>query len=236
MAATLVFQSTDIDGGTIGAGATHTFTMTAGTAAGQERLVFVGGIGSNAATCDYTGVTCDGQTGTRVGTVSRGADDGGNTAAFITCFRIPGTSGTNVSVVATYSATAGGDLFAGFCALYNLNDAAAVLDTQSTAGNDPNVSVDTAAGGTCAAALIAYSDGTLAATWVGVTEQFDGINVFGDDLFSGGSADTAGASTPLTITADIAAGMAESIAALAVSFNPDAGGGSELLPKMMQYG
>lgn len=224
MAATLSYQANDTDSGTIGGGSTYTFSLTVASAAGQERLVAIGGIGANAATCDYSGCTVDGQTGTRVGTVSRGADDGGNTAAFVTFFRATGTSGTTISVVATYSAGAGGSCFAGFCACWTLSDADTVLDTQNTAGNDPNISLDTAAGGTAAGALVGYSDGTLTATWAGLTEHFDAVTVFGDDIFTAASLDTAGASTPLTVTVDIAAGMVESVAAMAVSFNPDAGG------------
>lgn len=224
MAATLSYQANDTDSGTIGGGATYTFSLTVASAAGQERIVALAGIGANAATCDYTACTIDGEAGTRIGTVSRGADDGGNTAAFITFYRAAGTAGTTISVVATYSATAGGSCFAGFCALWSLNDADTLLDTTNAATNDPDVSTDTAAGGTAAAALIAYSDTTLTTTWTGLTERFDGVTVFGDDLFSGASIDTAGASTPLTITADIAAGASESVAAICVSFNPDAGG------------
>jgi hypothetical protein len=225
MAASLVFQATDTDSGTIGASGTYTFAFaTVASAAGQERLVAVAGIGSNAATCDFSAVTIDGQSATRVGTVSRGADDGGNTAAHITWYRAAGTASTSFNVVATYSATAGGDNFAGFCALWNLNDADTLLATTNASGNDPNVSVNTVSGGTAAAALISYSDGTLTTTWAGLTERFDGVNVFGDDLFSGASSDLGAASTPLTITADLVAGMAESIAASSVSFNPDATG------------
>lgn len=235
MAASLSYQANDTDGGTIGAGATYTFTLTVASAAGQERLVALAGIGANAATCDYTACTVDGQTATRVGTVSRGADDGGNTAAFITFYRAAGTSGTNISVVATYSATAGGNCFAGFCACWSLNDADTVLATTNAATNDPNVSANTAAGGTAAAALIAYSDTTLTTTWAGLTERFDGVTVFGDDLFSGSSLDTAGASTPLTITADIAAGAAESVAAISVTFNPDAGGAAYNAVPLLQF-
>jgi len=237
MAASITFQATDTDATTIGANSSHTFAF-AGVAAasGQERIVAVGGIGSNAATCDYSVVTIDGQSGTRLGTVSRGADDGGNTAAFITFYRAAGTANTNLNVVATYSATAGGDLFAGFCGLWNLNDADTLLDTTNASGNDPNVSTDTAAGGCAAAALVGYSDGTLTTTWAGLTERFDGINVFGDDLFSGASSDLGSASTPLTITADVVAGLVESVAACCVSFNPDAGGAAyNAIPTIVGY-
>lgn len=224
MAATLSFQATDTDSGTIGGGSTYTFALTVASAAGQERIVAIGGIGSNAATCDYSGCTIDGETGTRLGTISRGADDGGNTASFLTFFRANGTAGTTINVVATYSAGAGGSCFAGFCACWNLSDADTLLATTNAATNDPVLSLNTAAGGTAAAALLAYSDTTLTTTWTGLTERFDGVTVFGDDLFSGASIDTAGASTPLTVSADIAAGAAESVAAISVSFNPDVGG------------
>lgn len=231
MAASLVFQATDTDGATIGAGSTYTFALTVASAAGQERLVALAGIGANAATCDFSACTIDGETATRVGTVSRGADDGGNTAAFITFYRAAGTAGTTINVVATYSPSAGGNCFGGYCALWSLIDADTLLDTTNAAGNDPNVSTDTAAGGTAAAALIGYSDLTLTTTWTGLTERFDGVTINTDDMFSGASSDLGSASTPLTITADLVPGMDNSVAAICVSFNPDAGGG----PPTNQY-
>src|SRR5690348_7221729 len=106
MAASITFQATDTDNGTISSGASYTFVFAGvASAAGQERLVAVAGIGANAATTDFTAVTVDGQTGTRVGTVSRGANDGGNAAAFITFYRAPGTANTGFNVVATKDGT-----------------------------------------------------------------------------------------------------------------------------------
>lgn len=237
MAATGVFQATDTDSGTIGGGSTYTFAFAGvASAAGQERYVEVGGIGANAATCDFSGVTIDGQTATQVGTTARGADDGGNTAAFITKWRAAGTASTTFNVVATYSAGAGGSCFAGFCSLYNQNDADTVLASTNASGNDPVLSTNTAAGGDVFGCLIGYSDTTLSCVWTGVSETYDGVSVFGDDLFTGGEADTGAASTPLSITTDIAAGFAESVAGTCSSFNPDVGGAAyNAVPLLQSY-
>ena len=218
MAASVTFQATDTDGGSISGGSSYTFTMTVSAAAGQERLVIVGGIGGAVTGVDFTAVTIDGQTATRVGTVSKGADDGGNVCAFLTCYRAPGTSGTNINVVAT--AASGPTIFGGYCALWTLTDADTLLASTNAAVNDPALNTNTVAAGIAVAALLAYSNGggpTVA--WAGLTEAFDAVRVFGDEVFSGASSNIASGSSPLAISADITPDLTASIASICVSFN-----------------
>ena len=105
MTASLVFDGTDTDSGTLGPSGTFTFALTAASAAGAERVVLVAGTGTSAAACDFVSCTVDGQAGTRIGTVSRGPDDGGGAAAFVTAYRATGTASTSINVVVTYMAS-----------------------------------------------------------------------------------------------------------------------------------
>lgn len=226
MAASISFQATDTDNTTIGDNGTYTFALTVASAAGQERLVAVAGIGGPAATADIDAVTVDGQTATRVGTVSRGANDGGDTCAVITFYRAPGTSGTSINVVATVNAPSN-NFFSGYCAVWTLNDADTLFASTNAATGDPTLSTNTVTDGVAAAALLGYSDGggpTVA--WTGLTEVFDSVRVFGDEVFSGASNNIASGSTPLAISADITPNLSASIGSICVSFNPAGGGGS----------
>ena len=67
----------------------YTFTQSV-AAAGGERLVIVGGLAG--ADGDFSACTIDGQTGTRVGFVSRGVPIAGGQTPFLTAFRAPGTA------------------------------------------------------------------------------------------------------------------------------------------------
>lgn len=218
MGATSAFDSTDTDTGTIGDNATYTFAMTGAAASGQERIAILGGIGGPAASVDFDACTIDGQVATRVDSISRGADDGSNTCAFITAYRAPGTASTTFNVVATANCP-GNNVFGGACAAWKLSDAGTLLAATRTSGNDPNLNTNTADSGTAIAAVFGYSDGTLTALWSGLTEVFDSVSLFGDTLFTGASKDIVTGSTPLSISADLAAGLVESVAAICVSFN-----------------
>jgi hypothetical protein len=224
MAASLSFQATDTDNGTIGSGASHTFTLTVASAAGQERLIAVGGIGGFSPAADYVSLTCDGQAATRVGTVARGANDGTNVCSFVTFYRAPGTSGTSINVVATNAANFS-SIYGGVCAVWTLSGADTLLATTNAATNDPTLNTNTATGGTAAAVLLGYNGSGLATAWSGLTENFDSIGIFGNDLFSGASADIASGSTPLAISANITPDLSASIASCCVSFSPLASGG-----------
>jgi hypothetical protein len=225
MVASITFEATDTDATTLNDNQTYTFALTVTSAAGQERLIAVAGIGSLAATVDFDGVTIDGQAATRVGTVARGADDGGGTCAFVTFYRAAGTSGTNINVVVTANCPSG-SIFSGYCALWTLNNTDTLLATTNAAVNDPTLSTNTATGGVAAAALLGYNAAAGATAWTGLTEQFDSIRVFALDTFSGASDNIASASTPLVISADSTPDNTASIGSICVSFNPVSAGGA----------
>lgn len=226
MAAAIPFQATDTDSGTIGDNGTHTFTLTVASAAGQERYVVIGGVGDPAAVVDYDACTIDGQAATRVGTVVRGADDGGGVAVFLTAYRANGTAGTTINVVATANCP-GGSVFEGYCATYSLNDADTTTATPVTsAANDPNLSINTATGGVAVAAMIGYSAASPLGAWTGLTEDYDALRVSGDVDFTGASAAIVTGQTPRAISLDMTPDLTGSIASICVSFNPDAGGGT----------
>ena len=220
VSSSIVFEGTDTDNATLGDNQTYTFTLTVASAAGQERLVAIAGVGSPAATVSFDGVTIDGQAATRVGSVARGANDGGGVCSFVTFYRAVGTSGTNINVVVTSDCPSGA-VFCGYCAVWTLNDAGTLLASTNAASNDPTLNTNTVSDGVAVAALLGYSSGggpTVA--WTGLTERFDSVRVFSDQVFSGASSNIASGSTPLTISADITPDLAASIASICVSFNP----------------
>lgn len=221
MAASISFQATQTNANNIGDNATHTFNLTVAAASGQERLVALAGIGTPAASASYDAVTVDGQTATQVGAVSRGADDGAGFCCYVTFWRAPGTASTAVAVVATANCP-GGNLESGYCAVWSLNDADTLLASTTAAVNDPNLNTNTVTDGVAASSLLGYTAVSPLVAWTGLTEVFDGVRVFGDEVFSGASANIASGSTPLTISANITPDLAGSIASMAVSFNPDA--------------
>lgn len=222
MAASITFQATDTDNTSITSASNYTFALTVASAAGQERLVGVGGIGGIDG--DYTAVTIDGQAGTRVGAVSRGANDGTSHAAFVTFYRATGTAGTAINVVATYNGSVNCD--AGYCACWSLNDTDTLLASTNAAVNDPTLSTNTASGGVAAAILLGYTAVSPLAAWSGLTEVFDAVRVFGDEDFTGSSINVVTGETPRAIsvnmTPDLTGG---SVASCCVSFNPDAAAG-----------
>lgn len=223
MAASISFQATDSDNGTIGgSGGTYTFPLTVAAASGQERLVAVGGIGDFSNAADFTACTIDGQTGTRVGTVARGVDDGSNVAAFLTMYRAAGTSNTAINVVVTNGTFA--SIFGGQCALWTLNDADTVVATTNAAVNDPTLNTNTVTGGVAVAAVMGYNSTSGTTAWTGLTENFDSLIIFTTDLFTGASANIATGATPRSISADISPDLVGSIASICASFNPAAGG------------
>lgn len=217
MAASIIFQATDTDATSITGGNTYTFALTVAAAVGQERLVAVAGVGATDG--DYTAVTVDGQAATRVGAVSRGANDGSGSSTFVTFYRAPGTAGTNINVVATYSGAA--NAVAGYCACWTLNDALTVVATTNAAVNDPTLSTNTTSGGCAAGALLGYTAVSPLAAWTGLTGVFDAVRVFGDEDFTGASANVVSGETPRVISIDITPnlGAGSSVASIAVSFN-----------------
>jgi hypothetical protein len=215
MTASIVFQATAVVAGTIGGGGAYEFNLTVASAAGQERLVVVGGIG-NSNNADFDMVTVDGQDATRVGVVSRG--DGSNDA-FLTFYRAPGTSGTDISIIATNAAT-GGFIFGGYCSLWSLVDVGSFLDVTIAGVNDPTLDIDTATDGIAVAAVVGFNtSGTGEAAWTGLTEDWDGPAIFGDEVWSGASAITT-AETPRAVSVDTTPNPSDSCAAICVSFNP----------------
>lgn len=221
MAASLAFEAVDTDTNAIGSGSTHTFSLTVASAAGQERLVAVGGIAADSVPPDYSSVTIDGQTATRVGTISHGAS-GAGAVAFVTFYRAPGTSGTSINVVATYTAF-GATCFGGACALWTLNDADTLTATTNSAANDPTLSTNTSAGGVAAAALLGFDSIGGTAGWTGLTEDAE-LAIFTNDRFTAASANTATAETPRAISVDVNPNFNASVASICVTFAPVAGG------------
>jgi len=223
MAASLSFQSANSN---IGGAA-----FTCASAVGQERLVAILGIAQSPITSSgWTAVTIDGQTATQVGSTSRQTDPANN-GPIISFWRAPGTSGTSIVVTATPA----GSFFDVRGLLWTLSDAGTLLDHNeagySSAGGTQatlTVSVNTAAGGTAAAAFLGYDSSSHDVTWTGLTERVDATNsLYGGDWTSAADLNTGSASTPLTVTAATPATTFASnsaIVAAAVSFNPAATG------------
>lgn len=219
MTASIVFEAVDTDGATVGAGSSYTFSLTVAAAAGAGRLVFLSGI-FDTASGDFSAVTIDGQTATRVASRVVGAT---TDPVVMTAYLAPGTANTAINVVATVS---GSSVFSGMCALYTLHDVDTLYDSTGNNAFDPDLSVDTVAGGVVAAATYGYDASVPRTTaWTGLTENFDSITVYASDIFSGASANIASASTPLTVTSDTSGTFNSSAVGLALSFSPLSGGG-----------
>ena len=198
---------------------THTWSgKTVAAASGQERLVFVGGItNGGASTGDFSALTVDGQPATKIGTAVRGATTGAD-CALMTVWRVNGTANTTIDIVATHVT----DMYSVEAACYKMSNAGTVLATVTSTSASPTLSLNTATNGTVAAAFVGYSGSSSVLTWTGLTERFDAIRAFGDDVFSGASADITTGETPRTVTAttDLSGGSAaDSVASIAVSFN-----------------
>ena len=220
MVATITFDSTDWDDTTLADNQQYTFAMTGAAATGQERLVAVAGVGGPVATVDFDACTIAGQTATRVGTVSRGPDNGSGFCAFITIYRAPGTSGTSFNVVVTVNCP-GNAVYTGVCGLVKLNDAiAGTFASRNTSGNDPVLSLNTATGGAVLAASYGIDDVIISNTWTGLTERWDSVSTDNNDSFTGASVDVVTGETPRVISIDMPSGRTESVASIAVSFSP----------------
>lgn len=215
--ATIVYQASDTDAGTIAGGAAYTFALTVASALGQERLVAVAAVRDSAG--GFTSVTIDGQLAMQVGATVVG---GGADPCVLEFWRAPGTAGTTINVVATNSSGASPNMFQGYCSLWTLNNCMALFATASSTVNDPTLSLNTASSGVAAAAVVGYSAASPAAAWTGLTERFD-ARIFSDDVFSTASNDIAVGQTPrvvsVNITPDLTGG---SVAAMSVSFLPKA--------------
>ena len=175
---------------------------------------------TNGATADFSAVTVDGEVATRIGSLSQGALDGGGNRAIITAWRAPGTASTAIDIVVTID----GDVYSSYCACFRLADAD-VATSINVAGNDPSLNINTTADGTVVAATLGYVGGGLTpnTAWSGLTERFDGVTVFGDEVFSGASSDLGigTAETPRLIAADFdetLTGSTSSVASIVLAF------------------
>jgi hypothetical protein len=221
MTASIAFDATDTDSGTIGSGGTYTFALTVANASGAERVVILAAISGTGVGNDFTACTIDGQTGTRLGSVVLGPDSGAK--AHMTAYRAAGTANTSINVVATNGVQSS---FSGYCACWKLSGADTVLATASSVVVDPTLSVDTASGGAVAAAALAFdTSGGATAAWTGLTEDFDHVQAFANDSFTGASANVVTGATPRTISVAQTPDPANSFAAIAISFNPAAAAG-----------
>ena len=227
MAATLSFQQA----ATNGSGGSSPLAFTCASAAGQERLVALCGIGSSPITSSgFTSVTIDGQAATQVGSTVRTLDPGNN-GPIVAFFRAAGTSGTSINVAYTKVGT----FFDVRGALWTLSDAGTLLDTATASlpnprdngTPSPSLDIDTVAGGAVAALVFSYSGG-MATTWTGLTERYDGAvdTLYSGDWFTVADLNAGSAATPLTVTATQAASFSanSAISGLAVSFNAAATG------------
>ena len=235
MAAVLSYQANDSDGTTISAGSSYTFPLTVASASGQRRAVMLASVAELGIT-GFSAVTIDGQSAALRGSVD-GGDDSNGAQAFVRCYVADGTSGTSINVVATI--TGSGQAFAGYCALWTLSDSdGAAFDTATGASITPTLDLDTQADSAVLAAFYGY-DGTSASVgslaWTGVTERFDGVTVFGDEVFSGADESSVAAATPRAVSAtasnliDNRPNPGFSVCALAVSFSPTAAGGARVV-------
>jgi Concanavalin A-like lectin/glucanases superfamily len=221
---------------TSGSGTSRTLPFTAiASAAGQERLVALVSITSQYATTTFSGVLVDGQTATQVGPYVRVYDGLDSNGPLVSFWRAPGTANTSINV--TFNIAAGA-VYDARGVLWTLNDAGLLYDFTATTGTsnvavgniDLDLSVDTVANGTAAAAIIAYNSVTRSTTWSGLTERWDNVNdagLYGRDWYSAADLNVTSSSTPLTITADLPADFDYTSAAvgLAVSFSPSGVGG-----------
>ena len=159
---------------------------------------FLAGIGNPEFAADFDACTIDGVTATRVGTVARGHYDGG-AQMFLTAYRAAGTANTSINVVATANCPGGG-MYGGVSAVFKLSNADTLYAQTNQAVSNPVLSVNTVAGGATVAMVAGYADSsTMLMEWSGLTERFDTV-YGGNAIYSAASADTASASTPLTIT------------------------------------
>lgn len=226
MAAVLSYQANDLDGNTVANGASYTFPLTVASAAGQRRAVMLSAVADLTIT-GFSAVTIDGQSAALRGSVNGGDDDFG-AHAFLRCYVADGTSGTSINVVATLAGS--GHAYAAYCALWTLSDSdGAAFDTASGTSITPTLDLDTPADAAVLAAFYGYdgSGGTAASlAWAGVTENFDGVTFFGDEVFSAGDASSVAAATPRSVSA-VATGLVDarpalgfSVSSLSVSFSP----------------
>ena len=232
MAATLSFQQARTQGGAAGS---YTLTFTAASAVGQERLVALCGISSSWNDTTFGSVTIDGQSATQVGPYVRVSDNlsGTGSGPIVSLWRASGTSATSVGVSLTITA---GSMYDMRGVLWTLNNAGTLLDTGSAtigrAGGDIgdlSLDLDTSANGAAVAVFMAYNSPSVhAATWTGLTERYDGTAdiLYTGDWFSAADANIGGASTPLTVTANLPTDFTGTTGAvgLSASFNPAASG------------
>jgi hypothetical protein len=223
MAASISFQATGKNSSTVNGPSTFTIPLSVASAAGQERLVAIGGISGSGA--DFDQVTIDGQSATRVGSVCQGVDDGSGARAFLTFYRAPGTAGTNINVV--IRVPSGGNAFGAYCALWTLNDADTLFaSTNFVTVNDATLNTNTITNGAAAAAAVCYDSSSGSTVWTGLTEDTDSQHNFSTDLFTAASVAITTGATPRSISADFTPTPNKSVAAICVSFNGIGGSGA----------
>lgn len=197
----------------------HSLPMTVGSAAGNTRLIGIATISTNVLTNNWNIVQVDGVDATQVGPAVRQQEVSSSlSGTYLTFWTVPGTAATNITL---FVASSPSQTYCVYAAVWNLGDNEGLLDTAQSNADDPILDIDAAAGGAVAAIGLAYSLSSFASTWSGLTEQADGISLFGVDLFTAADLNTVANATPLgvSITWPVFAGAGgDSRSALALSF------------------
>jgi hypothetical protein len=227
MAASIAFDATQKSGATVTAGNTYTLALTVASAAGADRLVFLAAVSNIVSVSDFSAVTIDGQSATRVGSAVWGA---AGDPSFVTAYRAAGTANTSINVVATVG---GNSMFSCYAACYKLTNVGTLFASATSAAINPTLSLNTISGGVAGAAVTCYNTGGAgASTWTGLTKRHDGVQMFGNDLFTGASLDIVSGSSPLTVTQAVTTSgpASTSSAGLALSFRAAA-----VVPQTMHH-
>jgi len=215
--ATVTFQATNV---TSTSANNYTLPLTVTAATGKERLAAIAFIGPPTAT--FTSVTIDGQTAPQVGSYAAQAD-GGGAGAVVSLWRAAGTASTSINVACSGLTT----LFSCDVAVWTLDKCGAVFNSTiatipSPVTTDLSLNVNTPASGAAVAAVLYYNSSAIkATTWTGLTESFDSIAAFTQDVFTGAALSNTPAATPRTVLADLPNDFtaAQAVAGVVVSFS-----------------
>lgn len=228
MAASISYQAAATQAG---GASSRTLSFTVASAAGQDRLLALCSITSDFANTTYINVEIDSQHATQVGSYAR-VSDGGVNGPILSFWRAAGTSNTSINVTCTIGAGAVFDLRGAIWTLSNAGTALATTTGTLTFPVNPtatlSLALNTVTNGATAGAVLFYNTTTQAVSWTGLTERFQGHNLYGSDQGSFADLTVSSGSTPLTVSTDFAAGdfngPTRAVAAVAVSFNPSATG------------
>jgi hypothetical protein len=154
----------------------------------------------------------------------------------VSFWRAAGTAGTSINVTCTIGA---GGVFDLRGALWTLSDAGTLLASNTGILPHPviatslSLDVNTVTDGAVAGVVLFYNTTSQAVSWTGLTERFQGHNLYGQDQDSFADLTVGSTSTPLTVTLGFGSFTSgtQAVAGLVVSFNPVGtdGGGQQII-------